>query len=33
VVNGQFFGNLSPQRIDKILEQLKTAPCDIVLCR
>jgi NADH-quinone oxidoreductase subunit E len=33
VVNGQFFGNLSPHRIDKILEQLKTAPCDIVLCR
>jgi NADH-quinone oxidoreductase subunit E len=33
VVNGQFFGHLTPKRIDEILEQLKTAPCDIVLCR
>jgi len=33
VVNGRFFGNLNPERIDTILEQLKTEPCDIVLCR
>jgi len=33
VVNGRFFGNLTPQRLDEILEQLKTEPCDIVLCR
>ncbi len=33
VVNGQFFGNLTPERIDNILEQLKSEPCDIVLCR
>jgi NADH-quinone oxidoreductase subunit E len=33
VVNGQFFGHLTPKRIDEILERLKTAPCDIVLCR
>jgi NADH-quinone oxidoreductase subunit E len=33
VVNGRFFGNLTPKRIDEILEQLKTEPCDIVLCR
>jgi NADH-quinone oxidoreductase subunit E len=33
VVNGQFFGHLTPERIDAILEQLRSAPCDIVLCR
>ena len=33
VVNGRFFGNLTPERLDEILEQLKTEPCDIVLCR
>ena len=33
VVNGRFFGNLTPGRLDEILEQLKTEPCDIVLCR
>jgi NADH-quinone oxidoreductase subunit E len=33
VVNGQFFGNLTPDRIDAILEQLRTEHCDFVLCR
>jgi NADH-quinone oxidoreductase subunit E len=33
VVNGRFFGNLTPERLDEILEQLKTEACDIVLCR
>ncbi|MFA5109939.1 MAG: NADH-quinone oxidoreductase subunit NuoE [Desulfobaccales bacterium] len=33
VINGQFYGNLTPERIDEILEQVKTLPCDIVLCR
>ncbi|MCK9376288.1 MAG: NADH-quinone oxidoreductase subunit NuoE [Syntrophobacterales bacterium] len=33
VVNGQFYGDLTPERIDEILEQVKTQPCDIVLCR
>jgi NADH-quinone oxidoreductase subunit E len=33
VVNGRFFGNLTPERIDEILEQLKTERCDLVLCR
>jgi NADH-quinone oxidoreductase subunit E len=33
VINGQFFGHLTPERIDKILEQLKTEECDIILCR
>jgi NADH-quinone oxidoreductase subunit E len=33
VVNGRFFGNLTPERVDEILEQLKSEPCDIVLCR
>jgi NADH-quinone oxidoreductase subunit E len=33
VVNGQFFGHLTPARIDEILEQLKTETCDLVLCR
>jgi NADH-quinone oxidoreductase subunit E len=33
VVNGRLFGNLTPERLDDILEQLKSEPCDIVLCR
>ncbi len=33
MVNGQFYGDLTPERIDEILEQVKTQPCDIVLCR
>ena len=33
VVNGRLFGNLNPERLDEILEQLKSEPCDIVLCR
>lgn len=33
VINGRFFGNLTPKRIDEILEQLKTQQCDVVLCR
>jgi NADH-quinone oxidoreductase subunit E len=33
VINGKFFGNLTPQRIDDILEQLKSDQCDIILCR
>jgi NADH-quinone oxidoreductase subunit E len=33
VVNGRLFGHLSPERLDEILEQLKSEPCDIVLCR
>jgi NADH-quinone oxidoreductase subunit E len=33
VINGKFFGHLTPKRIDEILEQLKTDQCDIVLCR
>ncbi len=33
VVNGQFYGDLTPERIDEILEQVKTQPCDIVVCR
>jgi NADH-quinone oxidoreductase subunit E len=33
VVNGRFFGNLTPESIDEILEQLKSEPCDLVLCR
>jgi NADH-quinone oxidoreductase subunit E len=33
VINGKFFGNLTPQRVDEILEQLKTDQCDLILCR
>jgi NADH-quinone oxidoreductase subunit E len=33
VVNGRFFGHLTPSLIDEILEQLKTERCDLVLCR
>jgi NADH-quinone oxidoreductase subunit E len=33
VINGRFFGNLTPESIDEILEQLKSETCDLVLCR
>ena len=33
VVNGRFYGHLTPLLIDEILEQLKTESCDLVLCR
>jgi len=33
LVNGRFYGNLTPEKIDQILEQLKTEPSDLVLCR
>ncbi len=33
VINGKFFGHLTPQRIDEILEQLRSDQCDFILCR
>jgi len=33
LINGQFFGPLKEGEIDKILEDLRTMPCDLVLCR
>jgi NADH-quinone oxidoreductase subunit E len=33
LVNGEFYGPLTPESIDDILERLRTEPCDEVLCR
>jgi NADH-quinone oxidoreductase subunit E len=33
LVNGEFYGPLTPESIDEILERLRTEPCDEVLCR
>jgi NADH-quinone oxidoreductase subunit E len=33
IVNGQFYGPLTPEKIDQILERLRTEPCDAVICR
>ncbi len=33
LINGQFFGPLTEPEIDRILAELRTEPCDLVLCR
>jgi NADH-quinone oxidoreductase subunit E len=33
IVNGQFYGPLTPEKIDQILERLRSEPCDAVICR
>lgn len=33
IVNGEFYGPLTPEGIDEILEKLRTEPCDSVLCK
>jgi NADH-quinone oxidoreductase subunit E len=33
IVNGRFYGTLTPEKIDLILERLRTEPCDAVICR
>jgi NADH-quinone oxidoreductase subunit E len=33
MINGQFYGPLTPEKIDEILEKLRTEPCDAVICR
>ena len=33
IVNGRFYGSLTPEKIDEILEKLRTEPCDAVICR
>jgi NADH-quinone oxidoreductase subunit E len=33
IVNGRFYGSLTPEKIDEILEKLRTEPCDTVICR
>jgi NADH-quinone oxidoreductase subunit E len=33
LINGKFYGPLTPERIDEILQQLKTEYCDLVICR
>jgi NADH-quinone oxidoreductase subunit E len=33
IVNGRFYGSLTPEKIDEILEKLRTESCDAVICR
>ena len=33
LINGQFYGRLTPQKIDEVLERLKNERCDSVICR
>jgi NADH-quinone oxidoreductase subunit E len=33
MVNGQFYGPLTPEKIDQIIERLRREPCDAVICR
>jgi len=33
IVNGQFYGPLTPEKIDQIIERLRREPCDAVICR
>jgi|UniRef100_A0A7C3V0D0 NADH-quinone oxidoreductase subunit E len=33
LINGVFYGSLTPERIDEILEKLRTEYCELVICR
>ena len=33
LINGVVYGNLTPEKIDAILEKLRTEYCDLVICR
>jgi NADH-quinone oxidoreductase subunit E len=33
LVNGKHYGPLNPESIDRILEELRSQPCDLVICR
>jgi len=33
LINGKFYGPLTPEKIDEILHRLKTEYCDLVICR
>jgi NADH-quinone oxidoreductase subunit E len=33
LINGEFYGPLDPEKIDAILESLRTTSCDTVICR
>jgi NADH-quinone oxidoreductase subunit E len=33
IVNGRFYGLLTPEKVDEILERLRTESCDVVLCK
>lgn len=33
IINGNFYGDLTPERIDEILEKLKTEHCEVAICR
>lgn len=33
IINGIFYGDLTPEKIDEILNKLKTEYCEVVICR
>jgi NADH-quinone oxidoreductase subunit E len=33
LINGVMYGPLTPEKIDAILEKLRTEHCDLVICR
>ena len=33
LINGQFYGPLTPEKVDEILEKLRTEHCDLIICR
>ena len=33
LINGEFYGDLSPDKVDEILEKLRTEHCEPVICR
>jgi NADH-quinone oxidoreductase subunit E len=33
LVNGEMYGPLTPEKVDEILEKLRTESCDLVICR
>jgi NADH-quinone oxidoreductase subunit E len=33
LINGVFYGSLTPEKIDDVLEKLRREFCDIIICR
>jgi NADH-quinone oxidoreductase subunit E len=33
LINGVFYGDLTPQKVDEIIEKLRSEHCDLVICR
>jgi len=33
LINGVFYGPLTPEKVDEIIEQLRSEHCDLVICK